>query len=51
MQKLDDLVQLYVHEIVVDIEALLIDEDYYARAEDHPIISDMISAMCLHIES
>ncbi len=33
MYKLDDLVRPYVHKILVVIEPLLIDEDYYARIE------------------
>lgn len=31
--KLDELVRPYVHKILVVIEPLLIDEDYYARVE------------------
>ena len=31
--KLDDLVRPYVHKILVVIEPMLIDEDYYARVE------------------
>lgn len=31
LYKLDDLVRPYVHKILVVIEPLLIDEDYYAR--------------------
>ncbi|KAE9405769.1 ARM repeat-containing protein [Gymnopus androsaceus JB14] len=37
MYKLDDLVRPYVHKILVVIEPLLIDEDYYARVEAHMI--------------
>lgn len=33
LYKLDDLVRPYVHKILVVIEPLLIDEDYYARIE------------------
>lgn len=33
LYKLDDLVRPYVHKILVVIEPLLIDEDYYARVE------------------
>ena len=37
LYKLDDLVRPYVHKILVVIEPLLIDEDYYARggSRDH----------------
>jgi hypothetical protein len=31
--KLDELVRPYVHKVLVVIEPLLIDEDYYARVE------------------
>ena len=31
--RLDELVRPYVHKILVVIEPLLIDEDYYARVE------------------
>jgi hypothetical protein len=33
MYKLDELVRPYVHKILVVIEPLLIDKDYYARVE------------------
>ena len=33
LYKLDDLVRPYVHKILVVIEPMLIDEDYYARVE------------------
>jgi len=33
LYKLDDLVRPYCHKILVVIEPLLIDEDYYARVE------------------
>lgn len=33
LYKLDDLVRPFVHKILVVIEPLLIDEDYYARVE------------------
>lgn len=35
LYKLDELVRPYVHKILVVIEPLLIDEDYYARVEVH----------------
>ena len=39
LYKLDDLVRPYVHKILVVIEPLLIDEDYYARVEGREIIT------------
>ncbi|VWU51987.1 splicing factor 3B subunit 1, putative [Hepatocystis sp. ex Piliocolobus tephrosceles] len=42
--KLDDLVRPYVHKILVVIEPLLIDEDYYARVEGREIISNLTKA-------
>ena len=33
LYKLDDLVRPYVHKILVVIEPMLVDEDYYARVE------------------
>lgn len=44
MFKLDDLVRPYVHKILVVIEPLLIDEDYYARVEGREIISNLAKA-------
>uniref|UniRef100_A0A0K2UK31 Splicing factor 3B subunit 1 n=1 Tax=Lepeophtheirus salmonis TaxID=72036 RepID=A0A0K2UK31_LEPSM len=44
LYKLDDLVRPYVHKILVVIEPLLIDEDYYARAEGREIISNLAKA-------
>ncbi|XJO78124.1 hypothetical protein BDV3_002615 [Batrachochytrium dendrobatidis] len=44
LYKLDDLVRPYVHKILVVIEPLLIDEDYYARVEGREIISNMSKA-------
>ena len=41
--KLDELVRPFVHKILVVIEPLLIDEDYYARQEGKEIIQ--IAAM------
>jgi splicing factor 3B subunit 1 len=41
---LDDLVRPYVHKILVVIEPLLIDEDYYARVEGREIISNLAKA-------
>lgn len=33
LYKLDDMVRPYVHKILMIIEPMLIDEDYYARVE------------------
>jgi splicing factor 3B subunit 1 len=44
MYKLDDLVRPYVHKILVVIEPLLIDEDYYARVEGREIVSNLAKA-------
>ena len=41
LYKLDDLVRPYVHKILVVIEPLLIDEDYYARVEGREVISNL----------
>ena len=44
LYKLDDRVRPYVHKILVVIEPLLIDEDYYARVEGREIISNLAKA-------
>lgn len=44
LYKLDDHVRPYVHKILVVIEPLLIDEDYYARVEGREIISNLSKA-------
>ena len=44
LYKLDDLVRPWVHKILVVIEPLLIDEDYYARVEGREIISNLAKA-------
>jgi len=44
LYKLDDQVRPYVHKILVVIEPLLIDEDYYARVEGREIISNLAKA-------
>lgn len=44
LYKLDDLVRPYAHKILVVIEPLLIDEDYYARTEGKEIISNLAKA-------
>lgn len=41
LYKLDDLVRPFVHKILLVIEPLLIDEDYYARVEGREIISNL----------
>jgi splicing factor 3B subunit 1 len=46
LYKLDDLVRPYVHKILVVIEPLLIDEDYYARVEGREIISNLAKVGC-----
>ena len=47
LYKLDDLVRPYVHKILVVIEPLLIDEDYYARVEGREIISNLAKVKCV----
>ena len=47
LYKLDDLVRPYVHKILVVIEPLLIDEDYYARVEGREIISNLAKVNCV----
>ena len=42
--RLDDLVRPYVHKILVVIEPMLIDEDYYARVEGREIIANLAKA-------
>ena len=44
LYKLDDLVRPYVHKILVVIEPMLIDEDFYARVEGREIISNLSKA-------
>ncbi|KAJ1675272.1 U2 snRNP component prp10, partial [Spiromyces aspiralis] len=44
LYKLDDLVRPFVHKILVVIEPLLIDEDYYARVEGREIVSNLSKA-------
>lgn len=44
LYKLDELVRPYVHKILVVIEPLLIDEDYYARVEGREIIANLAKA-------
>lgn len=44
LYKLDDMVRPFAHKILVVIQPLLIDEDYYARAEGREIISNLAKA-------
>ncbi|KAJ1428004.1 splicing factor 3B subunit 1 [Ochromonadaceae sp. CCMP2298] len=44
LYRLGDLVRPYVHKVLVVIEPLLIDEDYYARVEGREIISNLAKA-------
>ena len=44
LYRLDELVRPYVHRILVVIEPLLIDEDYYVRVEGREIISNLAKA-------
>ena len=44
LYKLDELVRPYAHKILVVIEPLLIDEDYYARIEGREIIGNLAKA-------
>ncbi|KAJ3359756.1 Splicing factor 3B subunit 1 [Kappamyces sp. JEL0680] len=44
MFKLDDLVRPYAHKILVVIEPMLIDQDYYARVEGREIIANLAKA-------
>ena len=44
LYKLSDMVRPYVHKVLVVIEPLLIDEDYYARVEGREIISNLAKA-------
>jgi len=49
MYKLDELVRPYVHKILVVIEPLLIDKDYYARVEGNifPFFSSLMKILAL----
>ncbi|GMH58110.1 hypothetical protein TrST_g4513 [Triparma strigata] len=49
LYKLDHLVRPYVHKILVVIEPLLIDEDYFARIEGREIISNLAKAAGLAV--
>ena len=40
MFKLDELVRPFAHKILVVVEPLLIDEDYYTRIEGREIIAN-----------
>lgn len=47
LYKLDELVRPFVHKILVVIEPLLIDEDYYARVEGREIIANLSKVIML----
>ncbi|GMP97982.1 hypothetical protein CsSME_00046031 [Camellia sinensis var. sinensis] len=47
LYKLDELVRPYVHKILVVIEPMLIDKDYYARVKGREIISNLNKAASL----
>ncbi|OII71016.1 HEAT repeat family protein [Cryptosporidium andersoni] len=47
LYKLKDLVRPYVHKILVVIEPMLIDQEYYARMEGREIISNLSKAVGL----
>ena len=44
LYKLDDLVRPYVHKILIVIEPMLIEDDFYARVEGREIISNLAKA-------
>ena len=44
LHKLGELVRPYVHKILVVVEPLLVDEDYFARAEGREIIANLSKA-------
>lgn len=44
LYKLDELVRPHVHRILVVIEPMLIEEDFYARVEGREIISSLAKA-------
>lgn len=44
LYKLSDLIRPHVHKILVVIEPMLIDDDYYARVEGREIISNLAKA-------
>ena len=44
LRRLDELVRPYVHKVLVVVEPLLIDEDYYARIEGREIIANLAKA-------
>ena len=47
MLKLDDLVRPFAHKILVVIEPMLIDEDFFARVEGREVISNLAKAVGL----
>jgi splicing factor 3B subunit 1 len=44
LYRLDDLVRPHVHKLLVVVEPLLIDEDYFARAEGREIVANLAKA-------
>lgn len=44
LYKLDDMVRPFVHKILVVVEPMLIDQDYYARVEGREIVSNLAKA-------
>jgi hypothetical protein len=44
LRRLDELVRPYVHKVLVVVEPLLIDEDYYARIEGREIVANLAKA-------
>lgn len=44
LYKLDDLVRPYVHKILIVIQPMLIEDDYFARVEGREIISNLAKA-------
>ncbi|KAK9487659.1 armadillo-type protein [Lipomyces starkeyi] len=44
LYKLDDMVRPFTHKILVVVEPMLIDEDYYARVEGREIIANLAKA-------
>ena len=49
LYKLDELVRPFVHKILVVIEPLLIDEDYYARVEGAARASSSARRACTEL--
>eukprot|EP01028_Stygiella_incarcerata_P000846 TRINITY_DN11332_c0_g1_i1.p1 TRINITY_DN11332_c0_g1~~TRINITY_DN11332_c0_g1_i1.p1 ORF type:complete len:1120 (-),score=322.62 TRINITY_DN11332_c0_g1_i1:250-3105(-) len=49
LYKLDELVRPHVHNILVVVEPMLIDEDYYARIEGREVVSNLAKAAGLAV--